>query len=104
MGSLRWALLNLLIHSIFSPFSLFLYTLRASNALTSTGLSRSKSSFYSAAISFFSSIMLYVLNDSHPGGQVALFGPNTKTLVPHDAYFAVYNWCDVQLSPARSRP
>ena len=55
-------------------------------------------------VSFFSSIMLYLLNDSHPGGQVALFGPNTKTLVPHDAYFAVYNWCDVQLSPARSRP
>ena len=39
-----------------------------------------------------------------PESQVALFGPNTKTLVPHDAYFAVYNWCDVQLSPARSRP
>ena len=42
-------------------------------------------------VSFFSSIMLYILNDSHAGGMVALLGPNTSTLVPHDYYFAVYN-------------
>ena len=34
--------------------------------------------------------MLYILNDSK--GEVALLGPNTtKWVVPHDAFFAVYN-------------
>jgi hypothetical protein len=43
-------------------------------------------------VSFFSSIMLYLFNDSAKAGQVALLGPNTtRWLVPHDAYFAVYN-------------
>ena len=54
-------------------------------------------------VSFFSSIMLYVFNDSHPGGKVALLGPNTTSLlVPHDAYFAVYN-CFTFLGDTLSR-
>ncbi len=46
------------------------------------------------AVSFMTAIMLYILDDDRPGGQVALLGPNTVVLlVPHDAFFAVYNLC-----------
>jgi len=55
------------------------------------------------AVSFMTAIMLYILNDSHPGGQVALLGPNTTSLlVPHDSFFAVYNLC-IYLGDSLSR-
>jgi hypothetical protein len=56
-------------------------------------------------VSFFSGIMLYLFNDSsYRGheGQVALFGPNTSTLMPHDAFFAMYN-CFTFLGDTLSR-
>ena len=47
-------------------------------------------------VTFFSATMLYVLNDSGKGGRVALLGQadhpgQVEALVPHDAFFAVYN-------------
>jgi hypothetical protein len=41
-------------------------------------------------VSFMTAIQYYILNDSKPGGAVALIGADTL-VVPHDAYFAVYN-------------
>jgi hypothetical protein len=54
-------------------------------------------------VSFMTAIMYYLLNDSGQNGQVALLGPNTtRLLVPHDAFFAVYNFC-IYLGDSLSR-